>query len=223
MDNIKKTTVKKSRKKSSAVKRVHLRNIFLYSTYRKVNTILFLLILLNMIAAASLLYFAFKDVPPRYIPLNEKNQVIEEQSLSNPSGFEDSDIFAFSMDSIRAINVYDYINYKEQLQSGMEYFTNSGWDNYVQGFSGSATLNTVKRKHFVVTVQPTGSPEISRQGVINSVYKWQVKQPVEIKYFSAGSSKLYQEGVVTMLITRRAVTESSYGMGIEVYVFDVKK
>ena len=214
---------KRKKSKSSSVRRGYYRNVLLYSYYRKTNTLTFLLFIITILSAVCFFYFFFKDVPPRYIPLNDQNQVIEEQPLTSKSGFEDADVFSFALDAIRTMNVYDYINYKEQLQNGMEYFTDAGWNNYVQGFAGSATLNTVRKQHLVVTVQPTNAPEISREGVVSNAYKWQVKQPIEIRYYSQGSVQFSQSGVVTLLITRRPMISSEYGMGIEVYVLDVKK
>lgn len=200
---------------------VILRNQGLYSVYRKIIALSIFSFIMAVLGMATASYFYMKPVPPRYIPLSEDGKVIPLIGLDKPNQSIGS-INEFAIKAIRAVNMYDYINWRTQLLSAQQYFTATGWNNYLSQFQASNTLNSVNSFKMIVTSTPTGTPEQVGGHAPDGTYAWRVVVPVKIDYIShkgANSVTNSMTGKVRLTIIRVPNTLNPSGIGIQIYQF----
>lgn len=206
---------RKEKKSNKTAIVVALRNKFFYIFYRYSN-IVFLSSLACFIA--SIIFFIFnasRPVPPQYIAINNNGTYINLTPLSECK--PNSEIQKFSMDAIKRLYEYDYINYGDQLQMATPYFTTNGWLNFLSQYNKSKTLEFVKENALVVSVNADGIPQIIKKNEENNVCTWQVKVPITI--MEIGKSGRTIKGNVYMKIIRQSVINNPKGLGISELVF----
>lgn len=206
---------KKEKKVNKTAIVVALRNKFFYIFYRYSN-----LVFLSSVACfiASILFFIFnanRPVPPQYIAVNNDGTYIQLTPLNVCKS--DAEIQKFSMDAIKRLYEYDYINYADQLQMATPYFTTNGWLTFLRQYKTSKTLEFVKENALVVSVNANGVPEIYKKGEENGVCTWQVRTPVTI--IEVGKSGRTEKGTVYMKIVRQSVINNPKGLGISEILF----
>jgi hypothetical protein len=164
--------------------------------------------------------------PPQYIQLTEDGRIFPLTPLSK-SNISDGDMIRFASDSVKWINTYDYMNWRDQLQAQASRFTEGGWTAYLDLLTSRDTLTAVENRRMVVTSTMTGPAQIEKQGTVaeSNRYTWIVKVPVAVRYTpSAESSQpLNQEGVVTLYIVRVPLATNQRGYAIWLYQFDTTK
>lgn len=207
-------TEKSSKGKTAKV--VSLRNRFFFILYR--NSILVFLASLGsfIFSIFFLMFFAKQPIPPQYIPINEDGTYIKMEPLSKCK--EDAEVIKFSSAAMKKMYKYDYINYADQFQDAASYFTAPGWNEYLDEFGRSKTLAGVKENKWVVTINPTGVPEILKKGVDHrGICVWDVKTEVNIMY--VGQNSLSPRGDLHLRIVRNSVINNPEGLGVEKVVF----
>jgi intracellular multiplication protein IcmL len=110
---------------------------------------------------------------------------------------------------------FNFNNYDSALKNIRIYFTDSGYQNFINALNSANTIQTVVSKQLVVTAVTTASPVILKEGptALGGVYAWEVQVPVLITFQSA-SEQIKQKAVLTLLIVRRSTLESPKGIGI---------
>lgn len=205
--------------KPKVAKVVALRNRFFFMLYRN-SSLVFLTSLISMCCALFFLFFfARQPVPPQYIPVNEDGTYIKLDPLSKCK--EDREVQRFVNEAISKLYKYDYINYADQIQSAIPYFTTNGWNEYMDGFKNSGTLSSVKENKYVVTVQPSDVPQITRRWDDNGVCTWELKTQISIMYVGANSQN--PKGDLYLRVVRNSVINSPDGLGITKVVFAESK
>jgi intracellular multiplication protein IcmL len=116
-----------------------------------------------------------------------------------------------------AAYTYNFVNYRQELQSASDFFTPEGWAEFTGALRTSNNLNSVIEKKLVVSAVATGAPVILDQGVINGAYTWTVQMPMLVTYQSA-SQVARQNIVVKMVIQRISTLNSARGIGISSFV-----
>lgn len=208
------------------VEQVIARNESLYSIYRKVLTLVIIIFIATGINVWSLFFFSAQKTPPAYIPVNSDNRLIELVPLNKPN-VSSGAASQLALKAIQAVNTYDYINWKTQLQGASVYFTPRGWADYLNLFTATKTMDTVLAQRAIVSVEPTGNPTVVQNQVgSNGVYFWQIKIPIKVSYKShvdSLSGVMEQRGIVTMYIVRVPTTQAPDGIAVEIYQFDTTK
>ncbi len=204
---------------------VMLRNYFYQDSYRKLMVVCLLLI-----GIVFLLFYALKyernTIPsPVYFATTDDGIPIRIISLSQPNK---SDLALLEWASEAAVNVYtfNFVNYREALQDAREYFTRSGYQNFMAALKDSNNLNAVQARKLLVSaqVEANGTSMILRSSKtedsfrINGKYTWQVQIPMLLTYESGGTDKFLQHIMLTMTITRMSPLDSSSGLGIDSFV-----
>jgi intracellular multiplication protein IcmL len=216
---------KKERSAPLPAVEVMARNQAVYAIYRRLIPIA----LLSVLSASVAVFAAFSlwsiRTPPQYIQVQEDGRLIQEPPLSENSVSQGL-LSDFAIKAIRALNTYDYINWRQQIQAASDFFSPRGWDGYIKAFEDVRTIDAVTKRKMVVSVEPTGPVTFSRQGkVATGEYAWRLEVPVKVTYTphdSDSASPNVQDGTVIMAISRIPVSISPRGYAIQLYVFRAK-
>lgn len=202
------------------------KNESLYSIYRKLIGMTLLSVIAAILGIMSVIYFAQKHTPPKYVPVDAENRFIPLVPLNKPN-VPNGAVTELALKTVHDVNSYDYINYKEQLQAASKNFTPKGWGDYLNQFYASNTIKLVQSARSIVRMELTGNPVITAQSAAaNGVYAWKVEVPVKVIYVNHASSlsgDSTQEGTVTLYIIRVPTTQLPEGIGVEIYQFDTSK
>ena len=204
---------------------VIIRNLFALNILRRQ----FLVVIISFLAATISLFSAYQVIkvktPPQYIQLTEDGRIFPVAPL-NVESASDSEIIAFSADSVKWLNTYDFINWRDQLHAQSPRFVPIAWEEFVTTLTESSNLNTVREKSLVVSAVPRGQPYIQKRGVAQDAFVWYVRVPVEVRYssMSAGTKTSEipsQDGVVSLYIQRVPLEVNLRGYAIRVYQFEI--
>ena len=206
--NVKKT---KEFIRPKVAKVVTLRNRFFFMMYRY-SSLVFLSSLISCLCAVLFLFFfASRPVPPQYIPVNEDGTYIKLKPLSEC--LDDKDVQRFVASAVNKIYKYDYINYADQLQSATTYFTTQGWNDYLDQYSNSKTLDAVKENKWVVTVEPVDVPVIDRTWIEDGICTWDLSMPITLRFI--GNNSQAPKSNLYVRVVRNSVINNPDGLGIK--------
>lgn len=207
---------------------VSLRNRSVASIYRKLLMLGVLMTVVVVISACLVYITKSRNFTPQYIPVDAKNQVITELPLNKPHQSDEQTI-EFATQAIRALNNFDYVNYKMQLNNAHVYFLNSAWDKYLGELSDTKTLKAVQSMKAIVSVELTQEVKLKKEMISlegKDVYSWLIMVPAVMEYIPHAVSdtreigkKITQSGTIYMRIVRVPLEESNFGEGIMNYTF----
>lgn len=210
------TDAEKSEKiKEKVLRTIMLRNRFFFILYRY-STLVFLTSLASFLfSIIFLIFFAKQPIPPQYIAVNPDGTLIKMESLDieKPT----AEVQKFALDAIKKMYKFDYINFSEQVQEASSYFTQDGWNEYLDQYVKSGTLTAIKENKWIVTVKPQTIPIVVKKGLVDGVFVWELKTNLEISY--VGQTGQLQHGEMYMRITRDSVINNPEGLGIIKAVF----
>lgn len=200
----------------NAVTMVGLRNRFYRDSYRRVQFLLLLSVLINVGLGGVLVYMIENPPQPRYFATSVNGRITPLYPLNKPNQ-SDSSVLQWANQAAIASYTYNYVNYREELQAASEFFTPRGWQQFLLALRDSNNLKAVVAKKLLVSAVATKAPIILRKGYVGGRYAWRISMPILVTYQSA-SEFSQQRSIVTMLITRISTLNSPRGIGIEQFV-----
>jgi len=112
---------------------------------------------------------------------------------------------------------FDFVNYKDQLNSLQEYFTNDGYDNFLTSLQSAGTISTIEEKKLILSAVAIGPAIILTETELNNKHTWRIQVPLLVRYQSASvNEKRFQ--VIEMLITQVSTRDAPKGIGIAQYI-----
>lgn len=199
-----------------ALTAITLRNNFYRDGQRKVLIGLIIALLLNFILAGLLVYMVTHPPAPKYFATSIGGRITPLFPLEEPNQ-SDSAVLQWANQAAIAAFTYNFVNYREELQSSSGFFTSGGWNQFLTALQQSNNLDAVKAKKLIVSAVATRAPIILEKGVLNGNYAWRIQMPVLVTYQSA-SEFSQANNVVTMLVTRVSTLNSPRGIGISQFV-----
>lgn len=199
-----------------ALEVVRLRNDFYRDNHRRVMMCLLVAIATIILLCGSLSYVVTHPPAPKYFATTIDGKIIPLVPLSEPN-MPNSAVLLWANQAATASFTYDFVNYRQALQSASNYFTPDGWRDFLGALTSSNNLNAVITKKLVVSSAATGAPVILQQGLLGGTYAWRVQMPMVVTYQSA-SQVAQQNVMVTMLVVRVSTLNSSRGVGIAQFV-----
>lgn len=195
---------------------VRNRNDFYRDNYRKLVGALLFSFLIMAILVASLIYIIVNPPQPRYFATSAEGRIIPIVPLDQPN-IAQTTLLQWANTSAVSAYTYNFVNYRQALQTASANFTPDGWTAFMEALESSNNLNAVIAKKLVVSAVATGAPVILQQGIINGVYAWRIQMPMLVTYQSA-SQFSKQSILITMLITRVPTLNSPEGIGISQFI-----
>jgi intracellular multiplication protein IcmL len=170
-------------------------------------------ILANLIIFIWIFIIYANPLEPKYFSTSFNGEVKHLVAINEPNT---SDYAILQWANIAAISAYtyDFVNFKSELKSTSQYFTENGWDAFVDAIDSSNNLQQVLSKKLIVNAVATNPPVILQKGLLNGVYSWRIQIPILVTY-QAASGFNPQNVLVTMLVSRIPTLESYRGVGIE--------
>lgn len=201
---------------SEGLTTVSVRQQFYRDSHHRIMTILLLSVVINIILGGILFYLLVNPPKPKYFATAADGRITPLSSLTQPN---QSDAAVLQWASQAAITAYSYnfVNYRKELQSASDFFTSSGWQEFMRALNSSNNLEAVTEKKLVVSAVVTQAPVILQKGILKGRYAWRIQMPLLVTYQSA-SEFSQQNNIVTMLVTRVSTLNSPHGIGIEQFV-----
>lgn len=188
------------------------RSDFYRDNYRRVISALLMSIMIIAILAVSLVYITTHPPMPQYFATTIQGRITPIVPLDQPN-LPPSALLQWANQAAIASYTYNFQDYRAELQAASDFFTPSGWSNFLDALNRSNNLSAVISKKLVVSAVATGAPVILDQGIIDGIYTWKVQMPMLVSYQSA-STLTQQQVMVTMIIQRVSTLSSFRGVGI---------
>jgi intracellular multiplication protein IcmL len=133
---------------------------------------------------------------------------IQDPYLSN------SDVLQWVSDIMPQLFNVDFMNMDDRLLEAKKYFTESGYEVFLNQLSNYVNKDTLQLGKVFVHGEPSGGPFILSQGVLSSRYAWWVQIPLKITY--AGTEYLPQVFLkMQILVVRTDTTDNLTGVLID--------
>ncbi len=196
---------------------IYLRNSF----YRKKCFIALGLWLLSLIAIIFLvsiaLYLIRNPTEPVYFPADRAGRLIAEIPL-NRANMSTEAVTAWTANALQRAWSYDFVNYRAQLQSAQQYFTEAGWREYIKALESSNNLLGLTGRKMIAIAKLAGPLVLERQGLMsNGVMAWKFRARVLMEYLLPPyneRSRFANPLNVTVVVRRQDVLQNSDGLGI---------
>jgi intracellular multiplication protein IcmL len=199
-----------------ALKTVEMRNKFYKDGHTKIIAGLLLSILINLITIFMFVYMLLHPPAPKYFATSINGRITPLVPLDQPNQ-SDAAVLQWANQAAIAAFTYNFVNYRNELQSSSGFFTAEGWTQFLQALEQSNNLDAVKAKKLIVSAVATRAPIILQKGLLGGNYAWRIQMPILVTYQSA-SEFSQQNNVVTMLVTRVPSINSPRGIGISQFV-----
>lgn len=190
-------------------------------TFRKdsqsfVMKLVILSALLNLIVLVIIFYKVIYPLEPRYYGTITKGRIFPLTALKEPNQ-SDSAVSEWANQAAISAFTLDFVNYPQQLQQASQYFTQEGWEQFLESLQQSNNIEQIRQKRLTVTAVAQNTPVILQKGVLNGRFSWRIQMPILITYQSSSSIE-QQTSIITMLVNRISTLESYRGIGISQFI-----
>lgn len=214
-------TQTKPTQKISGLELVRFRNFFYRDGYRKTMSALLISLSLNIILIVLSIVLMLSSTPPVYFATQTDGSLVEIQPLDKPLVNEDMLLTWATRAAVSAYS-FNFLDWQNDLQNVQQYFTSTGFQNFVEALQNSGNLDTVVAKRLVVQATVVDVPRIVQQGLIKGRYAWKIQIPMLVKYISA-NEELKQPILVTLLVARVPTTQKAQGIAIAQFVVEDRR
>lgn len=199
-----------------ALEVVKNRNDFYKDSYHKLVLILFTAILAIIGLVVAIVFLVMSRPSPTYFATTDSGRMIPLIPLNQPN-LSDKALLQWTSQAVVSVYSYNFVNFREIFQNNEKYFTNDGWQEFLNALKASRNLETVKDKKLIVSAVLSGAPIISSKNVFNGRYTWQIQMPVLVTYQSM-SEQFNSSYLITLTIQRVSTLDNIYGVGISSFV-----
>lgn len=161
-------------------------------------------------------YAVFLNLPSPSI-YSFMNQEGSEQKISylTEPVYSDNSLLSWVQMAVTTVFKMDFVNYQESLANMKVYFTQSGYNAFLQALNDSNFLADVIAQKLEVSAVVTDTPIILSEGGVDDYYFWVVELPVLITFVTAQANETPNKRIsVRLLIERVSTKEASIGIGI---------
>lgn len=127
-------------------------------------------------------------------------------------------VINFAGEAAQAAFHLDFVHYRDQLAQMRQFMTKEAYEAFLVKTEESNNIDTIKKMQLVSSATLAAPPVITREGVVDGVYRWRVEAPVMIAM--AGRGGYNDNLLVTMQIRRAAVTDNPKALEIEQFVVE---
>lgn len=195
-----------------ALELVRLRNNFYRDNYRKVVGALLVALIAIVALVGAVVYLVMNRPSPTYFATTDSGRIIPLVPLGRPM-VNDNSLLVWASNAAVSAYTFDFLHYRQQLQSIDKYFTTAGYHDYIQKLNTSGNLDSVIKKKIIVSAIPGGTPVIQNQGVLDGRYAWRIQMPLLVTYHTGGQ-QFNNTLMVSMLVVRVSTTQNPEGIAI---------
>lgn len=209
--------------KRDAIATIVNRNQFYQDGYRVLLKVALVQGLLIIMLVASLIAIYVLDKPEyRFFATTADGRIIDVVPLNAPYR---GDVVAWASQAAVEAMTFSFSDYRMRLQNSARFFTQRGWQTFLEALNTSRLLETVDKRQLNVKGNPRAAPQIKRQGVVNGVYQWVLEMPYEIEYLGPDNIAMPQPtiGTLTLVVQRVPTLENPEGIGIDQWILVANK
>jgi intracellular multiplication protein IcmL len=195
---------------------VQLRNEFYRDNYKRLLVSLLVMLIANVILAGMVFYQLSHQPLPQYFATSSDGKITKLYPLTEPV-VSPTALLQWATETAMMASSYNFVNYRDALQTLQNRFTADGWRNFEEALRSSRMLETVIAKKLVVSAVATGAPVILEQGIINGNYSWKVSLPILVT-FQSSTESTQQSLVVNMIISRVSIINNPDGIAVVSFV-----
>lgn len=185
--------------------------------YYYVIIVMMVLILLAGTTLGVVLYQILKRPLPIFTAIQPDRDKLLLTPFKEPNLLPDT-IIRFASKAATLAYTFDLANYNQQIQLARPYFTERGWQAYLQ--SAQRVIQTVVERQLLVYGVVSGTPVVSNEGPLpDTGYTWRVQIPFLVTYVAGevGAVSTRNYYVVVTLI-RVPTTTNPQGIGIDQFI-----
>jgi intracellular multiplication protein IcmL len=187
-------------------------NIFYRDYYHYFIIFLMVLIIVVICSVGFLLYELSHQRLPEFSAIQPKGQTLALQPYLEPNLLPDT-IIRFASKAAVAAYSFDFVNYKEDLQLARPFFTDTGWQGYLNAAQG--LINTIVSSQLFVYGIVSGTPVIANQGVLpGSGFTWRIQIPFLVTYETA-TGPVNRNYFIIVRVVRVPTSQNPQGIGID--------
>lgn len=167
-----------------------------------------------LIIALALCAFVIHVIKPKqtYFARNPtKGNVHEIISLEQPN-VTTKGLLRWASFAITSIYTIDFVHYEQSLLDMKEYFTSSGYKNYMSQLSSTNKITEIAENKLVETAVLYGTPVVVDERTLKGRYSWNVKIPLLITYQGASERSTQEQKLITALIIRDPASPKGIGI-----------
>ena len=194
--------VKQQAKKSSSKSGLELvlfRNAFYRDQSRYASIALFILLIINALLFAGVIYKSMQPSPVEYFAITDDSHALSDPSVS------DTYVLQWTADKVRKAFSDDFLHYRGQLQSVSDSFTSNGWNDFYNAMMQSNNLKTLVSKKMVSDVKITKAPVIEQSTVVSGHYAWKISMSIMVTYTNSSNDTINMPFDVSLIVIRESV------------------
>lgn len=194
-----------------------LRNNFYRDNYRILTYVALVLILTIMGLMGWIFWERTHKPPQRFYATTNDGKLVRLSPLNQPN-LTTASLLDWVKEAATTAYNFNFGNYPEVIKNMKVYFTDAGYQNYINAITQKKIIDEVRDKRLVVFAVTTGTPVILKEGPTSEgIYAWQVQMPMLVTYQSAASQRK-QNLMLTLIIARRPTLESPKAIGIASFI-----
>lgn len=190
-------------------------NDFYRNHYHQIILGLMGLLVLTIIALGFLFYQIMNKPLPQFNAIQPDGKRMLLIPYEEPNLLP-STILRWASKAATVAYTFDFVSYKQQTAAARPYFTEDGWNDYLN--SVNKLINTIVQNKLFIFGVVSGPPVISNQGPLpGKGYVWRVQIPFLVTYQSENTTSK-RNFFVVLSIVRVPTNINKQGIGIDQFV-----
>lgn len=192
---------------------VSLEDNYYRDSFGKVIFIIICIVLSLLFLVGISVYIFMNQPPPTTFRVAEEWRVVAPVPVQQPY-LPEPDMLQWVSEVVPRLFDVDFLHIEEQVTDAKKYFTDNGYQIYLNQLKNYADDKTVDAGKLFVRAAPTRAPVILNQGVLSGRYAWWVQIPLNISY--AGAVEKPEVGLtLQVLVVRTDTTNNLTGILID--------
>jgi len=162
--------------------------------------------------------------PPvyQYVYADRSGRVMPLFAMNKPN-MSTSDVTTWVSEAVTNTLSFNYSNYRTVLENAeAKYFVPKGWASFQKNMTDSHLLQLITDNNSILTVKPTAAPKLEADGLMDGVYAWSFKIPLQLTMDgtrSDGNGNLRSNSesrnmIANVIVVRQPEISSESGIGI---------
>jgi hypothetical protein len=122
-----------------------------------------------------------------------------------------AEVQRFAREAAQAALHFTAVDYEQRMEAVRPYFTKAGFAGFYNSLQKGGYFSNPKVD---MRIESMGQPEVTRQGIINNIYEWDVEISVRVRSSATTASDLD----LTLAVIRSAEPQNGLGIGIRQWI-----
>lgn len=193
---------------------VRLKTDFYRDGFKKTIIALSMIIATIILIIAISIYLYVTKPDPVYFTTDNDWRVLAPVPINQPY-LSDPDLLQWVSQAIPTSFIFDFLDYKNQLDRIDQYYTTNGWKLFLDLTNIYANYNNIQTNKSFINAKASGAPIIQNRGLVDGKWGWWVQMPIELSTTNISGTSSTQLLVVKALVTRVSTIDNLDGVAID--------